>query len=208
MDRTGKENGPPEGLAKKKPARGGGGGGGASTEGTATLLNASVDGVRRKPWDTKGSLTDERNRVRLLRAKLDQKVAELDDAHRRLREATQTVASFETMSEDLYARLEAKQSECRQLSSENAAHTEELDLLSSRHDALQAEHEALLESSRTLAQRILDRKREQVDDTIQLYMASLPSTLHKYRFVDLKNRLDAVFTDTPALEPHAAAALQ
>ena len=33
----------------------------------------------------------------------------------------------------------------------------------------------------------------QVTDTVQLYIAQLPSTLHKYRFVELQQKLDALF---------------
>ena len=48
-------------------------------------------------------------------------------------------------------------------------------------------------SADTLSGQIISQKREQVRDTIQLYMAQMPSTLHKYRYVELQGKLDALF---------------
>ena len=81
---------------------------------------------RRPGWDLKGMMVDEKRKVSLLRGKLQEKHEELHHAHRQLREASESVADFEKTLSGLYARLETKEAECRELRSHQASSTEQV----------------------------------------------------------------------------------
>ena len=151
------------------------------------------EGRARPGWDIKGMIVDERRKVSLLRGKLQEKHEELHHTHRQLREASESVADFEKMLEGLYTRLEAKETECRELREEATGAKDQIGRLSTTLDSLRREHDSLVASADSLTEQIMSQKREQVNDTVQLYMAQLPSTLHKYRFVELQQKLDALF---------------
>lgn len=49
----------------------------------------------------------------------------------------------------------------------------------------------------SLTSDLMEKKRAEVMECCKLYIAALPSTLHKYRFVELQTRLDALFEEDP-----------
>ena len=147
----------------------------------------------RPGWDIKGKMADEKRKTSVLKAQLLEKDEELAATERRLREATESVADFEKMLDGLYTRLEAKETLCRELTEEVNSSREQIGRLTTTLDSLRREHDSLVGSADTLSEQIINQKREQVRDTIQLYMAQLPSTLHKYRYVELQGKLDALF---------------
>jgi chromosome segregation ATPase len=106
------------------------------------------------------------------------------------------VTDYEKMLDGLYARLEAKETECRELREEQTASREQIGRLTTTLDSLRREHDSLVSSADTLTDQLLKQKREQVCDTIQLYLAQLPSTVHKYRYIELQNKIDALFVQS------------
>ena len=140
-----------------------------------------------------GKMADEKRKVSVLKAQLAEKDEELQVMERKLREANESVADFEKMLDGLYTRLEAKETECRELQDETTSNREQIGRLTTTLDSLRREHDSLVASADTLSGQIISQKREQVRDTIQLYMAQMPSTLHKYRYVELQGKLDALF---------------
>ena len=160
---------------------------------TAGLPSAAAQSAAegRPGWDIKGKMADEKRKTSVLKAQLLEKDEELAATERKLREATESVADFEKMLDGLYTRLEAKETLCRELTEEVNTSREQIGRLTTTLDSLRREHDSLVGSADTLSEQIINQKREQVRDTIQLYMAQLPSTLHKYRYVELQGKLDA-----------------
>jgi hypothetical protein len=166
----------------------------ASAAGTAARAAASGGPASGRPgWDVKGKMADEKRKVSVLKAQLQEKEEELAATERKLRESSESVADFEKMLDGLYTRLEAKETQCRELQEEANSSREQIGRLTTTLDSLRREHDSLVGSADTLSEQIINQKREQVRDTVQLYMAQLPSTLHKYRYVELQGKLDALF---------------
>ena len=165
---------------------------------SAHAASATSDSATGKPsgrpgWDVKGKMADEKRKVSVLKAQLREKEEELAATERKLRESTESVADFEKMLDGLYTRLEAKETQCRELQEEVNSSREQIGRLTTTLDSLRREHDSLVGSADTLSEQIINQKRDQVRDTVQLYMAQLPSTLHKYRYVELQGKLDALF---------------
>lgn len=164
-----------------------------SAHAASAIHDSPTKSSGRPGWDVKGKMADEKRKVSVLKAQLQEKEEELATTERKLRESTESVADFEKMLDGLYTRLEAKETQCRELQEEVNSSREKIGRLTTTLDSLRREHDSLVGSADTLSEQIISQKREQVRDTVQLYMAQLPSTLHKYRYVELQGKLDALF---------------